>query len=117
LLEQGVDFQTLVRKKFEEVTAAKGDNSSSPEQVQEGSTCSLMRCVVVFTCTLLGVDAIQEVSLEDDSKGEKTDDSTSNNKNSGALIAVEERQTGGVGWDVYKEYFRACGSLWWFAGE
>ncbi|KAK5109732.1 hypothetical protein LTR62_006572 [Meristemomyces frigidus] len=62
------------------------------------------------------VEEKKEETVDGDEVAEekKESDKKKGKKPSGALMQVEERAVKGVGWDVYKAYVQASGSIWNF---
>jgi hypothetical protein len=97
-VEQGIDFETLVKKKFEGKQEKEENSTSDPgAQVQQEEP----------------EDEHEDISEQLDATPNKSE--VEGEKPAG-IISKEERQLGNVTWGVYRDYFSAYGNLWIFFG-
>lgn len=113
LVQQGIDFETLVRKKFEGKADDEKDSvpSNSSDSV-DGQTTS----PEAETEDITAQEAQPETQQTTEEKEEKKEEEGEGEK-PGGIISKEERQSGQVDWRVYRDYFAASGPLWRLLGK
>ncbi len=98
-MEQGIDFETLIRKKFQsEDKGEESEKNGASEKAKPEKASSDQETE----------DISEQVSGNQDKK-EKKEEKT-------GIISAEERQLSEVNWRIYRDYFAASGHLTWLGG-